>query len=128
MTDDGRNLAQAGKLRRAPAPLAGDDLVALRLPLRADIEGAHDDGLYDSLNSNGIRKLLERLLPQIGARLIAAALQEVERKLGQFLALRGFISARCGGYAACRGGSQQIRESAAKSGSLLDHDRAIITN
>ena len=49
--DDG-HLEQAGALRRAPAALAGDDLVAVA-------DRAHDDRLDDAVGANRSRELLD---------------------------------------------------------------------
>ena len=52
---DDRNFVQAGALRRAPAPLAGDDLVIVRYPAQR----AHDDRLNDAALAQRSRKLFK---------------------------------------------------------------------
>src|SRR5689334_184917 len=49
VTDDGRNVTEPGHLRGAPAPLAGDDLVALGLAVDGGLERAHDYRLHHAL-------------------------------------------------------------------------------
>ena len=85
--DDCGNVAEARDLRRAPAALAGDDLVALRLAVdAARVERAHDDRLDDALRLDGIRQLLQRFLPHVDARLVLAALEQIERQLRELVA------------------------------------------
>jgi hypothetical protein len=52
---------QAGQLRRAPAALAGDDLVACLC--RAD--RPHHDGLHHTLGLDGVGQILQRLLMHV---------------------------------------------------------------
>src|SRR5205807_4187668 len=105
--DDRRDLRESGHLSGAPAPLAGDDLVASRLAPVRGAEDAHHDGLHHALRLDGVGELGERLVPHVHARLVAAALQHIERELRELLACgRG----SCGDVG--RGaGAEQVRES-----------------
>src|SRR5580658_1392560 len=59
--DDRRDLAQPGLLRGAPAPLTGDDLVALYAALISLADGSHHDRLHDALRPDRIGEFGERL-------------------------------------------------------------------
>ncbi len=80
---------QPRQLRRAPAALAGDELVA---PVA---DTAYDDRLDDPLRADRVGQLLQGLGMHIDARLEAAALNEVHRKGPKVLA-RGSLSALLG--------------------------------
>src|SRR5688572_11580232 len=80
-----RHVMQARHLRGAPASLAGDDLVAERLARSDRRERPDDDRLDDALGANRVSELLQALRPHVEARLIAAALQQVDRDSGEFL-------------------------------------------
>ena len=83
-----RDLVQARHLRGAPAALAGDDLVALRLARRRRADRAHDDRLDDALGLDRVREVRERFLAHVHARLVLAARQEVHGDLQELLARR----------------------------------------
>ncbi len=87
---------EARELRGAPATLARDDLVTLRLARRRRADRPHDDGLHDALRLDGVRQLLQRLLPHVEARLILATLKQVERQFRELVAgrERGILRAR----------------------------------
>ena len=102
--DDGRHNGQAGDLRCAPAALTGDDLVALRAAIDRRCQGPHHDGLDDTLAAYRNGQLFEGFLTQVGARLIAAALQQIDRQADQFVAGRGLVTrAGCHGHAGIEG-------------------------
>ena len=126
LADNGWDLGKARQLRRTPTPLTGNDLVAPRRAIRR-LQRSYDDRLDDALRANRIRKLLQSLRAHIRAGLVAPTLQEVERKLGQFLA-RAHPVGRGGRHAARGGWAQQIRESPPECGSLVHHRRLIIAN
>jgi hypothetical protein len=67
-----RHFVQAGELRSAPAPFAGDDLVA------AAVDRAHQDRLHDALRLDRGGQLVQRLLVHVRARLVLAGLQVVD--------------------------------------------------
>src|SRR5690606_6029884 len=73
---------EAGHLRRAPAPLAGDGLVA-DLAGTAVAQRPDDDRLHDALRADRLGELGERLLPHVDARLLLAALQQGDRRLAE---------------------------------------------
>ncbi len=83
--DEGRDLEQTGDLSRAPAPLAGDQLVL------ALSDGTHDDRLQDALTLDGGGQLLQGLLGERPARLPLVRLDPVEVQLQEAPALRGRI-------------------------------------
>ncbi len=85
LADDGRNGGETGDLRGAPAAFAGDDFIALRCARRGAIDGAHDDGLDDSLRLDRRRQFFERFLAHVDARLVFATLQQIEREIGEFV-------------------------------------------
>jgi len=66
------DLRKASDFCRAPAPLAGDDLVTVAL------ERSHQDRLHQALFLDRGGELLERRIIHLGARLIAAALQLID--------------------------------------------------
>ena len=66
-------VVEAGLLRRAPAALAGDELVAVR-PDRSD-----EDRLQDAVLADGGGQLVERLLVEGQARLLRVGLDVVDR-------------------------------------------------
>jgi len=68
-------------LRGAPTALAGNDLVALHAIAAVYRSGNY--GLNDSLCPYRTRKVFERVLANINARLILPSLQQVERKVPQ---------------------------------------------
>jgi hypothetical protein len=84
--DNGRNFLEPRHLRSAPAALACDDLVALRALNLAD--GPCNDGLDDTLRPDRRREVLERILANIDARLVLAALQQVDGQLTQAIRMR----------------------------------------
>ena len=117
---------EPGELRGAPAALAGDDLVALRLAGAWRAERAHDDRLHDALRLDGVRQLLERFLPHVDARLVFAALEQIQRQLRQLVA--GGASALAAGPsmdsgagasgAGVRAATEQISQAATQRGLL----------
>lgn len=77
--DHGRDGVQPGLLGGAPAPLTGDDLVAV-VADRAD-----HDRLHDAVQTDRVRQFLERLGVHVPTRLVLAALDQLDRQLLQFL-------------------------------------------
>ena len=72
---DDRHLVHAGALRRAPAPLAGDDLVGV-----GDAgDRAHEDRLQDAALFDRGGEILELGLVEILARLARIGPQELDR-------------------------------------------------
>src|SRR3546814_20575331 len=63
IADEGGNLVEPRLLRRPPAPLAGDDLIALT-------EGADDDGLDEPARAYRFAKLGQPLFIELAARLM----------------------------------------------------------
>ena len=61
---DDRNLVQAGALRRAPAPLAGDDLEVIGLAAH----GAHHDRLHDAALADRVGQLVELGVGEVAPR------------------------------------------------------------
>jgi hypothetical protein len=61
----------------SPAPLARDDLVALRLAWIAARQWAHHDGLHHALRLDRLSQLVQRLGAHIEPRLIFASLQQI---------------------------------------------------
>jgi hypothetical protein len=55
---------QAGEPRRAPAPLAGDQLITVR-------QGPHEQRLQHAVESNRFRELTERFGVEAGTHLLA---------------------------------------------------------
>ena len=82
LADDGRNDMQLRQLRRAPAPFAGNQLVAVACPLL----GTDKNGLDKALGPNGIGKLGKPFLVKAAARLPGADIDPFNRnftKAGQ---------------------------------------------
>ncbi len=67
---DDRHLEQSRALRRAPAALAGDDLVAV-------VGLAHDDGLNDAVGSDRSREIVDLRVVDAHARLEFVGTQEI---------------------------------------------------
>jgi hypothetical protein len=78
---DARHLGEARELGRAPAALAGDDLVA------PASDRAHADRLDQALRADRVGKLLQALRVHPGARLVAARLDVADRDLPELGAL-----------------------------------------
>ena len=76
---------QAGQLGGAPTAFAGDDLV----PAVGD--GAHDDGLHDTLGLDAVGQILQRLRLDVPSRLVFAPLDEVHRQFLQDAVNRLFL-------------------------------------
>jgi hypothetical protein len=98
IADDRRDIREAGLLRGAPAPLAGDNFVALRLAKVRLPDGPHDDRLNHALRLNRLRKLRQTFRAHIETRLILAPLQQIERQHREALAgrrRRGNGARRC---------------------------------
>src|SRR5690349_16436229 len=76
LADDHRNLVQPCRLRRAPAPLTGKNLVAIGLRRIA----AHEDRLQDSLLAHRLGQRVEVLGIEMTSRLKAAWLQLLYRQ------------------------------------------------
>src|SRR6185295_14955132 len=72
LADDGGDLVQPRALRRAPAPLAGDDLEAVAVR-------ANDDRLDDAARLDGGGELDQGLLLEDAARLAGMRLDACER-------------------------------------------------
>ena len=85
---DGGDVVQASHLRRAPAALTRDDLVARGLAGSLGCERPHDDRLDHPLRANGIRELLQALGPHVHARLVTPSLQEVDGYACELLVTR----------------------------------------
>ena len=102
-----RHLVQAGELCRAPAPLAGDDFVAVglgRMP-------AHQDRLEDAVGADRGGEGFELVLVEPAPRLQRARLQLLDRQLARRARRRGL-----------RTFAQQRREAAPEAALLLaDH-------
>jgi hypothetical protein len=81
-----RHLVEPGHLRGTPAPLAGDQLVAV------SIHRAHQQRLHQALRANRRGELGERLLVHLGARLIASGPDARHRQRQQCFA-RLFLAA-----------------------------------
>jgi len=76
LDDDHRHLVQAGHLGRSPAPLAGDDLVAVRKPG----QGPHHDRLDDAALADR-RGEAGEVGPEALARVARVRAQELDRHL-----------------------------------------------
>ena len=70
VANDDRDLEQAGALRRAPAPFAGDDLVAA-------LDAADDDRLDDAVGADGSREILDLARRPSRARLKRVGPQQI---------------------------------------------------
>ncbi len=79
---DGRDRVQARELCGAPAALARDDLVT-RLAVALRRQRPHDDRLDDALRFDRLGELRERVVAHVDARLVAAALEEVDGHLAE---------------------------------------------
>src|ERR1051325_9555248 len=75
LVHDDRHLVQTGALRRAPAPLAGDDLESVG---RA-AHGAHDDRLDDAALADRAGELAELGVGEMTARIARIGLDELDR-------------------------------------------------
>src|SRR5579885_697790 len=73
--DDDRDFVELCHLRRAPAPLAGDDLVGVRRLRMAP----HEKRLQHALLADRLGERLQRLLVEALARLEAAGPHEIDR-------------------------------------------------
>ena len=72
---------KAGPLCRAPATLAGNQLVAVS-------NSARNERLNDSTRADRARKLFERFLPEASSRLIGAGVNQVDIDLQQAISRR----------------------------------------
>ena len=72
-----RNLVQAGELRGAPAPFAGDDLVAIGDALHR----THHDRLDHAMLLDGGREFTELRIGKCPARIARIGLEEFDRHL-----------------------------------------------
>src|SRR3954468_16583365 len=77
VADDRRNLVDSSLLRRAPATLAGNQLVA------AIGKGADQQRLYDPRRLDRGRQRRQRLLVEVGPRLRRVRLDQRDRQLAQ---------------------------------------------
>ena len=108
--DHRRDRIQPGDLRRAPAPLAGDQFEVTAL-------AAHHDRLHHALGADGFRQFVESGLVEMLAWLVFAALNPVH---GQFLQGRGqLLFGRLGGLLYI---ADQRSETAAEAFLLGCHD------
>ena len=73
IADNGWNLVQAGELCCPPAALAGDDFVGIA-------DWTHDDRLHHALRRDRVSELLQLLLVEMSARLVAPALDQLDAK------------------------------------------------
>ena len=76
----------AGQLRGAPAAFAGDDLVTLGA--RRVVDGARQNRLHDALNLDRGRQFGERSFVHVGARLVLAGAQALDRQVALFVTVR----------------------------------------
>ena len=82
--DDDRDVVQPGALRRAPAPLAGDDLVGV-----GDARnGPHDHRLDDAALADRSGELVELVFAERLARVARVGPQEFDRRLARRAARR----------------------------------------
>ena len=79
LADEHRDDVEAGEAGGADAPLAGDDLVALR-PAAGVGERSNEDRLHHSLRLDAFGELVQRFLVDPRARLKASRLESVERQ------------------------------------------------
>jgi hypothetical protein len=117
--DHGRNRSQAGPLRRAPAPFAGDDLELVGLVRR----GTHQDRLQHALIADRSRQGFQIGLVEMTARLIGIAMQQFDGQLAlarRRASGRSRVRARLGGRV---GLAQQSRQSTPQSPASFNHGR-----
>src|SRR6266571_620478 len=76
VADERRDLGETGDFRRAPAPLACDDLVAVVS------DRPHENRLHQALRPDRSGELLQRAVVHLRARLVAAALQLIDAQRG----------------------------------------------
>ena len=89
--DDDRDLVQAGALRGAPPPLAGDDLIGVRDARN----GARQNGLNDAALLDRGGEFVEFGLVEIPSRIARIGPQEFDRRLAlaaRALAGRGLLA------------------------------------
>ncbi len=84
VADDHRNLGQTGLLTGTPAALASDDLVA-RASLARLGQRTHHDRLDHALGNDRVGQLAQRVRIEIATRLIAPALDVLQRQMGDLL-------------------------------------------
>ena len=77
--DEDRDLVQPDALRRAPAPLAGDQLVLGGLPAHRRPHRAHQQRLHDPLAADRLRQPLQLLLGEMAARLERRGTDRLDR-------------------------------------------------
>ncbi len=93
---------KTGALCRAPAPLAGDQLVAIA-------DRAHGDRLHDAVALHRVRQLGKLLVTEVAARIARVAVDQIDRKRAPSAApFRGDLERRL----ARRVGPEQSVESA----------------
>ncbi len=112
LPDDGRDLLQTRHLGRTPAALAGNDFI---LDAAAPLDGPRNDRLHDALGPDRAGQVLERILANIHARLVLAALQQVDRQLAQAVARTLCVSVARHGSRLGNGLAEQGVQAAAES-------------
>ena len=85
VANDGRNRIEAGHLRGTPAAFPGNDLVTLRAFAACHRPG--NDRLDNTLRPNRVCEVLERILADVGARLIPAAFEQFDWNLSKLIGL-----------------------------------------
>ena len=88
LADQRRHFGEPGQLRRAPAPLAGNDLVAVA---RA-AQGAHENRLHQPLRLDRSGQLFERGRVHLRARLVLARLQTADRQRALLFTAGTFVA------------------------------------
>src|SRR5215510_6573967 len=73
LTDDRRHLMDSGALRGAPAPVAGDNLVAAAAAI-----GPDNDRLQQTLGANRVGQFCQLLLAKVSARVQWAAVKLID--------------------------------------------------
>ena len=117
LADDDRHLMQPGKLGRAPAALAGDDLVDLGVVRMLPDQ----QRLKDAALAHGIHEALDRFLVEPAPRLELARRHELDRHLAGLLALvRSFHQIVGGGLA-----EQRVEAAAEARAALVLFHQAI---
>src|SRR5258708_24701237 len=88
LLDDDRDLVELRQLRGAPAPLAGDDLIAVR----GTADRAYEQRLKDAFRADRVGQGAQRVVVEAMARLKPSGAQETDRHgLAGGLAIGGVI-------------------------------------
>ena len=83
---DRRYFGEAGHLRGAPAALAGDDFIALRVAGVGARQRTHEYRLNQTGGFNRVRQFTQGLGAHIDPRLEFASLQQIDRQAGHAVA------------------------------------------